>query len=262
MNQEKVSVIIPAYNEEKTIEKVVTFLLSSSLVDEIICINDGSKDSTEEILKQFGNKIIFINLKQNKGKGNALAQGIKIAKGDIVIFLDADLVTLSDEHIHLLLEPLRKKTHRAVIGYLIGKIGFNIFSEISGQRAYYKADLLPHTDEMIDTRFGIEMFLNGLFSEKETKKIPLPKLRGLFKYEKQDGETAIKEYIQEGIEIAKVIANKEILPKGDSILLKEISAITDMKGLKESIAKIKNKRIKNILEKYILKYLLLSEKQK
>ncbi len=97
MSKYCVSAIVPAFNEEKTVFNVISTLQSSSLINEVICINDGSSDRTKEILERFKNdkKVKVINLDKNKGKGNALAVGIKHSKGDILLFIDADLINLT-----------------------------------------------------------------------------------------------------------------------------------------------------------------------
>jgi glycosyltransferase involved in cell wall biosynthesis len=112
----KVSAIIPVYNEEKTVAGVIKTLLASKMIDEIIGINDGSTDRSLRILKGFGKKIILIDYKRNRGKGFALAQGIKKAKGEIVAFFDADLVNLSEVHIEKLVSPLLKKEATVALG--------------------------------------------------------------------------------------------------------------------------------------------------
>ena len=90
-----ISAIIPVFNEEKTVGEIIETLLTD-LVDEIICVNDGSSDESLNILKSFGTNIKLINLKRNYGKGFALAAGIKRAKGDFVAFFDSDLLNLSE----------------------------------------------------------------------------------------------------------------------------------------------------------------------
>ena len=89
-----ISAIVPAFNEEKTVAGVVNKLLSSHLISEVICVNDGSTDATAQILSAFGDKIKFLNFADNHGKGFALAQGILAASGDIVAFFDADIHNL------------------------------------------------------------------------------------------------------------------------------------------------------------------------
>lgn len=90
------SLVIPAYNEEKTIkgtlEKVLGYLTRKSFSYEVIVVDDGSKDKTSSIVGSFHNsKIKLVKLETNKGKGGALREGIGRSKGENVIFMDADL---------------------------------------------------------------------------------------------------------------------------------------------------------------------------
>ena len=255
MSNNKVSVIVPAYNEEKTVGKVLNVLTSSDIPDEVICVNDGSTDNTLNEIIKYKEDIVIIDIGKNNGKGNALAEGIKIAKGDILLFLDADLTTLSDVHLQLLLDPLLNGKYKAILGYLVGELGFTFASNITGQRAYYKADLMPHIEEMAGTRFGVEVFLNGLFSKNETKKVPLHGLVGLYKYEKESPQEALSSYIRAGVEIARVIGNKRVLPKSDFKILRELEDITDFRVLQRKIWEISDTEVRDILEKYILRYI-------
>ena len=108
--KKSVSAIIPVFNEEKTVKKVVeVFQNSFDLIDEIICVNDGSTDKSLEILESFGDRIKLINLKRNKGKGYALAKGVEKSTNELVIFFDADFPNLSKKHIKTLIEPTLKK---------------------------------------------------------------------------------------------------------------------------------------------------------
>lgn len=248
-----ISVIVPAYNEEKTVGKVLETLISSNIPNQIICVNDGSTDNTSKILQQYKKDVVIININKNKGKGNALAEGIKKAKGDILVFLDADLINLSDKHLTLLLNPILNDKYKAVLGYLVGKTGVSLATEITGQRAYYKKDLMPHIEKMARTKFGIEIYLNGLFAKDEIKKIALPGLRGLYKYEKQNPQEALNSYIKEGIEIAKVIGNKRVLPESDFRILRELQDITEFKTLQRKIRDVSDREVRHILEKYIFK---------
>ena len=98
----KYSIIIPAYNEEKRISKTVARILEffeKKKVDfEIIVVNDGSKDKTSEAVKIFRNKKIrLLEFSPNHGKGFAVKQGMLNAKGDIILFSDADLSTPIEE---------------------------------------------------------------------------------------------------------------------------------------------------------------------
>ena len=94
---QKLSVIIPAFNEEKNIEmtaRAVTYLLDKENIDfELIFVNDGSTDSSWEILKMLNKldkRICAINFSRNFGKEGAIFAGLKEAKGDAIIVMDCD----------------------------------------------------------------------------------------------------------------------------------------------------------------------------
>lgn len=91
----KLSILIPVYNEEKTLLNILERINESKIENfdfETIIINDGSDDNTFNIIKE--NSDLYdkvINLDKNRGKGYAVKSGLKIATGDYVIFQDADL---------------------------------------------------------------------------------------------------------------------------------------------------------------------------
>ena len=91
----KLSILIPVYNEEKTLLNILERINESKIENfdfEIIIINDGSDDDTLNVIKE--NSDLYdkvINLDKNRGKGYAVKSGLKIATGDYVIFQDADL---------------------------------------------------------------------------------------------------------------------------------------------------------------------------
>jgi glycosyltransferase involved in cell wall biosynthesis len=87
------SVIIPAFNEMKTIAKVVEAVARLDVSKQIIMVDDGSTDGTREWISQWNNQrgITVCLHPKNQGKGAAIQSGIQLAKGDIVIVQDADL---------------------------------------------------------------------------------------------------------------------------------------------------------------------------
>ncbi|MGH8016166.1 MAG: HAD-IB family phosphatase [Candidatus Zixiibacteriota bacterium] len=100
----KISCVIPAYNEESTIIIVISNVKKVRTIDEIIVVDDGSKDSTSKLASAEG--VIVIKHSENKGKGAAIKTGIANAQGDIILFLDADLYSISPKKIAAMLQPL------------------------------------------------------------------------------------------------------------------------------------------------------------
>ena len=91
MNNPKISVIIPLYNHEKYINETVCSVLEQTVSDfELIIINDGSIDRSEEIVKQIKDERIKYYYQENKGAHNTINRGIKLAKGEYISILNSD----------------------------------------------------------------------------------------------------------------------------------------------------------------------------
>jgi len=113
---EKVSVIVPVFNGEKTIKECILNIQNNNkhILKEIIVINDNSYDKTKNILKSI-KKIKIINLKKNKGVGYARNYGAKIAKYNNLCYVDADLI-VSKNSISKLLYRLNKNESTGSVG--------------------------------------------------------------------------------------------------------------------------------------------------
>jgi glycosyltransferase involved in cell wall biosynthesis len=119
----KLSILIPVYNEDETIFKVLEIIEKLHLIDaiekEVIIINDSSIDNSkveiERYLQKFKSPFILINHKINQGKGAALQTGIKKATGDYIIIQDADL-ELNPEEINDLLSVVQIGKANVVYG--------------------------------------------------------------------------------------------------------------------------------------------------
>jgi glycosyltransferase involved in cell wall biosynthesis len=110
------SVVVPCYNEEATIEALINLVLDSPWVAEIIVVDDGSKDRSREILATVNDPKVRVVLHDvNKGKGAALRTGFQHATSEFVIVQDADLEYDPSEY-PLVLEPLLDDRADVVFG--------------------------------------------------------------------------------------------------------------------------------------------------
>lgn len=155
MEDRKVSVLIPAYNEEKYIRETIKSILEIPEVDEILVVDDASKDKTSEIAKETGVKVI--TLENNSGKGGALNVGIKHITGDIVALVDGDLGATAGEVRKLILPIINNQADMTIArfpkarkkgGFGLVKglarngiklyTGLEMYSPLSGQRVMTK----------------------------------------------------------------------------------------------------------------------------
>ena len=112
----KVSIIIPCFNEKKTIKQLIKKVDKINIKKEIIIIDDGSFDGTTTILKKIKNKNIkVIYKKKNGGKGSAIKKALKFIKGDLVLIQDADLEYNPNDY-YKLIKPFNDKKIKAVYG--------------------------------------------------------------------------------------------------------------------------------------------------
>lgn len=184
-----VAAIVPAYNEAKTIGAVLGVLTKCRLINEVIVVSDGSTDDTVKIALQFDG-VQVVELPENRGKGGAMKAGLEQTAAEIVLFLDADLIGLTEDHVNALLQPVLENQALMSLGvFEKGRIATDLAQKVapylSGQRALQR-DLLSDLSDLDLTRFGVEVALHRYMEEN---KIPvalvnLPDLSHLMKEEK------------------------------------------------------------------------------
>lgn len=155
------SLIIPAYNESQNIGRVLDVVTRMDDFREIIVVDDGSCDNTFLVASNYPVRVI--RLSQNRGKGAAIAAGIRAAKGSFLVFLDADLIGLTPEHVRLLISPVKEGKAAMTMGLftkgrLMTDLAQRVAPSITGQRAL-RRDLLEGLTWLEETRFGVDLAL-------------------------------------------------------------------------------------------------------
>jgi len=113
----RITVIIPVFNEKHTILEILSRVQKTGIPDEILVIDDGSKDGSREILNELdcSNNIKVIFHEHNQGKGAAIVKGFQNASGDVVIIQDADLEYDPREY-PILMKPIEEGVADVVYG--------------------------------------------------------------------------------------------------------------------------------------------------
>jgi glycosyltransferase involved in cell wall biosynthesis len=167
-----VSCVIPAYNEQSRIGRVLSAVVGHPLVSEILVVDDGSTDDTATIVAGTEG-VRLIEHRRNGGKCRALRTGIEAAAGPLILLLDADLVGLTARHVTSLIRPvildradisISLRENAPTAWHLIG------LDYISGERVFHKRLLHGRYDEMEALPpFGFEVFLNDLCIERRAR---------------------------------------------------------------------------------------------
>ena len=212
--------IVCAYNEEETLSGIIHSLSVSPVISEIIVIDDGSTDDTARILRACSSLpcVHSSRLPENRGKGCAMAMGVEHATGDILVFVDADLLGLNPQHIASIVHPLPRGDADMVIGYPSRGQAFldaiNIFRPLAGQRAVYRRDILTLVPQMRISRYGVETLIN-LHYRQEDRRVRYVRLDGVLhpvKLEKHSFARALWMYSHEAAQIAGALARNYVPP--------------------------------------------------
>ena len=198
MNSLRLSVVMPVYNEKATVEVSIARVRNIPLDVEIICVDDGSKDGTREILKQLKDDGVIDTLifqPENRGKGAAVRTGITAATGDVIVIQDADL-EYNPAELPRLMEPILAGEADAVFGsrflggphrvlYFWHSVGNSLLTLVSNMftdlnltdmETCYKmvrADLLKSLPLKTD-RFGIEPELTARLAQSGARIYEVP----------------------------------------------------------------------------------------
>jgi glycosyltransferase involved in cell wall biosynthesis len=190
----KLSVIIPVYNEAKTLESVVERVRGTRLPLEIVLVDDGSTDGTRDLLEsmQADEDLQVLYHQRNQGKGAALKTGFEHASGDVIIIQDADLEYNPDEYRYLLQPIIEDRAdvvygsrfkiseeadspfwHKAVNGFITWLCNRVTRLRFTDVETCYKVFRRPLIQEIAaglkENRFGIEIEMTAKLSRRAKK---------------------------------------------------------------------------------------------
>ena len=182
MDIKLLSIVIPVFNEESTLEKLISSIESIRLnfEKELIFIDDGSTDRSQEILKKFEHKYKVLSQSRNKGKGSAIRRGFAEATGDVILIQDADL-EYSPQEYKSLVQPIIDDLADVVYGsrfvtvfprrvlyfwHYVANTGLTLLSNIltglnlsdmeTGYKVFTRQALREILPCLVAQRFGIE----------------------------------------------------------------------------------------------------------
>jgi glycosyltransferase involved in cell wall biosynthesis len=161
-----IAAILPAYNEAKTIGNVLEVLCRVDSLNEIIVVDDGSKDSTADIVRTYtgrDGRVRLIQHETNRGKGQAVFSAWRSTQASYLILLDSDLMNLTPAHIEALIAPVLTNKADMTLGLFLGGRIPTDFAHwaspwLTGQRGL-RADILKVVLEEAAAGFGFEVAL-------------------------------------------------------------------------------------------------------
>lgn len=205
----KIAAVIPAYNEEHTLSRVLEPVMQCDELMQVIVVSDGSTDRTAEIAREMGAEVIV--LPNNQGKGAAVMAGVEATSAEIILLLDADLIGLTPAHLTALISPVITQEAMMAVGvFTAGRISTNLSQQVvpvlNGQRAV-RRELLEALPDLDHTKYGIEVVLTRYARTHHCKVVwvDLPKLSQVLKEEKLGFYRGFKARLRMYWQIIKVL---------------------------------------------------------
>lgn len=188
----RIAAVIPAYNEEETIADVVATLKRVEGIDEVIVVSDGSTDATETVARSAGARVI--SHQENSGKAAAMKTGFKATSAEVLLFMDADLLGLSDAHVRSLVLPVLRGEADMTVGIFdegrfTTDLAQLVAPYLSGQRAVRREileEMFQAEPDADVSRFGIEVALTRHVKTRfyRVAEVPLEEMSHRMKEEK------------------------------------------------------------------------------
>ena len=172
---QKVTAVVAAYNEAKTIARVLKSIKKCKYINQIVVVDDGSKDKTYELAKKFATNVI--RHKKNQGKSEAIISAIPKVENKIVFLCDADLINLTSDICEQIIEPVAKGDADMSIGMrnygIFNRIAY-FHPSISGERAISINTLKQGIKSAHFHNWGMELVLDYYCKTHNLKTVQRP----------------------------------------------------------------------------------------
>jgi glycosyltransferase involved in cell wall biosynthesis len=207
---ETISCIVPVYNNEATILQVLNALRACAGIDEIIAVDDYSRDNSARLIEGMPGVRLIMN-PRNLGKGGAVMQGLRHSRGDTILLCDADLAKLQPHHIERLIEVYRTGEFDMVIAGRETAFGWGyLMSILSGERIFQRKQIEPYTDLIAAHGNGIEQIINFAHKGQRVKLILSKDIGHVLKYKKTGVRVWFPSYV---LEVSQLLETEYLLNK-------------------------------------------------
>jgi glycosyltransferase involved in cell wall biosynthesis len=202
-----VTCIIPVYNNQATVEHVISVACTHSQISQVIAVNDGSLDKTGEILNRAKvrfPKLTVLTHPKNLGKGAAVATGINRCTRDIILILDAELNKLSHSHINQLINNFRQGYDLVIAAReRYDNPYFRLMGNLSGERIFRYKLIKPYLDLIASNGNGLEQIINFAHRQNKIKVIIAKNIGHQLKLHRKPFPKWIPDYMNELNQLVK-----------------------------------------------------------
>ncbi|MDP1713153.1 MAG: glycosyltransferase family 2 protein [Anaerolineales bacterium] len=197
-----VGVVIPAFNEATNLRAVLDTVCAVNWLKQIVVVDDGSTDGTLSIAEQVADhdaRVLALRLPENQGKAGAMLAGVRALQTDIVMFLDADLLKISENHLRELYLPFENNECEMTIavfrrGGLLTDASHRVAPYLTGQRCLRRTEAEEVLMPLAGTRYGVEIGLtvHARRQEWRVRKIIWQGVTHRMKEQKRNGMAGMK----------------------------------------------------------------------
>ena len=166
-----VAAIIPAWNEAETIGAVIAAARCAQTVDEVVVVDNGSRDDTATVARASGARVVH---EPEQGKGEAMRRGVLATAADVIVFLDADLLGLRPQHVDALVARVVSGEAAMACGLCdrgstLNTLYLHYLPILSGQRAVRRA-LFEALEPREASGYKVEAALNSLVAQRRLRR--------------------------------------------------------------------------------------------